>query len=141
MIKKTMRNAVAGTVAAGAMILPAATTVSPQIENMACNYPNSIVTTLKLNAPSVIRAHQRTRVVINVDAGGFGPNGKVRFRVVKAGHVKRTQWTKVSKGSPVVHHFGKGFKAGKRYKLRAKFFGNCRFRNSADQKVITVLHR
>ena len=41
MIKKTLRNAAVGTLAAGAMILPAATTVAPQLQLVACDYPDS----------------------------------------------------------------------------------------------------
>ena len=57
MIKKTLRNAAVGTIAAGAMILPAATTVAPSLQMVACNYPKSVSTGTDLDIlPPVVRS-------------------------------------------------------------------------------------
>ena len=145
MIKKTLRNALVGTAAAGAMILPAATTVAPTIQNVACKYPKSIVTSTDLIAPTVIQDHDTNTATVDVDGQG-GPNGTVRFKVVgpikddgTGGKKRKVAFKDVTNGEPVTFTFGGGFKAGKNYKLKAKFFGNCRYRNSSDALIVTVV--
>jgi len=135
MVKKLLRNVVASSAAAGMMILPAATSIAPQIQNVACKYPRSIVTQTKLIYPTVIEAHTTHIARVNVDGKG-GPNGTVRFKLGKHGD---PVFKNVVDGSPVRFKFGETLKGGRTYVVRAKFFGNCRYRNSSDQGKVTVL--
>jgi len=140
MIKKSLRNAVAATAIAGTMVLPAATTVAPQIADVACAYPNSVTTATNIAAPTVIKDHTSHTATVDVDPGAA--KGRVRFRIVgPLGHhsdVQKNVWAQYD-GSPVSFSYGGAFKAGKNYKLKAKFYGNCKFRNSSDALVVTVV--
>ena len=137
MIKKSLRNAAASTAALGVVILPGATTIAPQMELMACKYPRSIVTDTEVIYPTVINARTVHTARVNVD-GLKGPNGRVRFRVGK----QDPQFAQVRDGKPVKFKFGGNLRGGRTYTIRAKFFGNCKYRNSSDQVVISVLkHR
>ena len=62
------------------MLLPAATTVAPQIDLMACRCPSSIVTDTKVIYPTVILKGTKHTARANVD-GRRGPHGKVRFSI------------------------------------------------------------
>lgn len=134
MVKKPLRNALVGTTAGAALLLPAFTTVAPQIELSACAYPNSIVTQTNISAPAVIQDHTTNTATVDVDTGVAPPQGRVRFKV----QGKKKVWAQYD-GTPVQFSFGGAFKAGRNYKLKAKFFGNCRFRNSSDQMIVTVV--
>lgn len=135
MITKTLRNFVAAAAVGGTMLVPAVTTIAPQVENMACNYPNSIVTNTDIVAPTVVRDHTANNAVVNVDAGGMKPNGRLRFKV----QGRKPTWVQIRDGEPASFSFGGAFKAGRTYKLRAKFHGACRYRNSSDQMIVTVV--
>lgn len=145
MIKKTLRNVAVGTVTAGALILPAATTVAPQMQLMGCEYPDSVVTSTKLSAPDTITAGNSYDATVDVNGQG-GPNGEVTFKVVGPitqkgdGKVQKSVTKTVTNGAPVTFTFGAGLKDGKKYKLKAKFKGNCRYKNSSDQQTVKTLN-
>lgn len=136
MIKKTLSKAVAGTAAAGVLILPAATTIAPQFELVKCKYPNSVVTDTELIYPTVIKAHTQHSARVNVDGQG-GPDGYVVFQIPDAGIMKQKN---VNDGRPVKFKFGKKLDGGRTYTIKAKFFGKCKFRDSSDQGKVTVLN-
>lgn len=133
MIKKTLRNALAGTAAVGAMIAPGAMTVAPQIDNMACQYPNSVPTNTTIGSQRHFEHGKVGRATVAVVSDAGVPNGDVRLLVAKNHDVK---WS--SDRVPLPNDGTKGFdlpdnlKVGE-YVLRAKFFGNCKWMNSSDR--------
>jgi len=138
-MKRTLRNVIASSVAMGSLLLPAAAIVAPQAADAAakCKYPDSVTTDTKIIYPTVILKGTTHTARVNVDGKG-GPNGTVQFTIGRHGN---TQTANVVNGKPVRFKFGHGLKGGRTYVMRAKFFGNCKWRNSSDQGKVTVLKR
>ena len=108
MIKKTLRNAAVGTIAAGAMILPAATTVAPSLQMVACQYPKSVSTGTDLDIlPPVVAPRQDFRTRVDVFAGNATPNGTVTVTVTApSGDVVRQRSGDIGPNTRVVFVFG-----------------------------------
>jgi len=138
LIAKTLRNAVAGTAAVGAIVLPGAMTVAPQISNMACQYPDSVVTDTEIASQRHFDRGEVGRAVVTVVSDAGVPNGDVRLVISKNGDEK---WN--SGRVPLPNDGTKGFdlpdklKVGE-YVLRGKFFGKCQYQNSSDRFAFTV---
>lgn len=138
MYKKAIRNAVAGTAASGLLLVPTATTVSPQIANMVCQYPDSIGTTTKaVPFRPVMRKGQRNWVRVRVSSNGPTPRGVVDLTVQRLG----TTTKRLQNGRAVFRLPVKRMRAGKTYAIHAKFFGFCRFKDSQDRTFVIVQKR
>ncbi len=137
MIEKTLRKAAVGTVLAGAMVLPAATTVAPSVSLAACGgpYENSIATStdLKLSKPG-----GKVTATVKVSTGGETPNGRLRLKVTG----QEKQVADIGPKRKVKFKID-GLRAKKNgkartYEVKAKFFGACKFKDSSDQSAIVV---
>ena len=142
MIKKTLRNSVVGTAVAGALILPAATTVAPQLQLMACDYPNSVFTTTDVDAPAAVRPGEAVPVSVVVEAAEGEPNGKLIVTITGPSG-KRVREKDKGVGDGEREFLFAGFKLGKNqdaktYKVTARFIGTCKFQNSSDSVYFTV---
>ncbi len=133
MIAKTLKTAVATTAAVGALVAPGAMTVAPQIANMACQYPDSVVTNTTIASQRTFERGEVGRATVTVVSDAGVPNGDLRVLVVQDGD------TFYNSGRvPLPNDGTKGFdlpdklKPGK-YTIRAKFFGQCKFSDSSDR--------
>jgi hypothetical protein len=136
MIKKVLGKAIAGTMTAGLLMVPVAGTVAPQVANVACNYPDTVATSLKLSVDkSFQRQGERNYARIRVRSGAGTPQGLVTFRVrgVKV-DTDRLENGRATFKIPTV---------GKRgtFKVAAQFYGRCEFRNSSDIAYVTVVKK
>ena len=140
MIKKTLRNVAVGTIAAGAMILPAATTVAPSMQLMACEYEDSRDTNTKQTLSDyVISGGSVTSTVTVKSLDGGTPNGTVTVTVMGPGPDRVKSKRLSGSDTTVSFKFG-GF--GKRsegtYRFVAVFEGDCRYANSRDTDRLVV---
>jgi hypothetical protein len=134
MLKKILGKAVAGTAAAGLVLVPTAATVSPQVTNVACQYPDSVATTTDVVLASTVAPYgSRNSVTVNVDAGDATARGTVRIRVAGVG-----SWTKRVTDGSVTQRLPRTLDANETYRVSAQFKGACRFRNSGDVAFYTV---
>lgn len=143
MIKKSLRKAAVGTIAAGALALPAAGAIAPQMQLVACQYPDSIAssTDVIIDTP-LVRPGAGVRVDVEVFASGRNPNGRVVLSVTgPSGKRVRTKEKAVRDGniSFVVGNFRLGKKRDqKTFKVTALYNGSCRFKNSSGTGYFVV---
>ena len=141
MITKTLRNAVAGTAAAAALIAPGAMTVAPQIANMACQYPNSVVTQTTATGDRVVEQGDPVKISVNVTSEAGTPNGEVRTKIVGPDRKDKGDKPDVYYNSgfvPLPNDGQKGFISRDNmppgiYTSKSKFNGNCKFASSSDR--------
>ena len=142
-IKKTLRNAAVGTLAAGAMILPAATTVAPQMQLLSsdCAYPDSQDTnTEQTLSRYVLRkgAITSTVTVSNLD-GGSSPNGTITVRMTGPGpNITKSKVISGQETSETFRFGGFGKRKQGAYTFTATFSGTCRYSNSSDEDTAIV---
>ena len=143
MIKKSLGKALVGTVAAGALALPAATVVAPSMQLMACEYPNSINTTTDVIIEDpLVRPGEAVHVDVIVDAGGKDPRGRVILTVTGPKGTQVREKKKDVDDGTISFALG-SFKLGKKqdektFRVTARFRGNCRFQNSSGVAYFTV---
>ena len=144
MIKKTLTKSLVGTVAAGAMILPGAMTVAPQLELVKCmlkykgTRPTS--TDAQIQDP-LVRPNEAVQVDVKVFAGDGDPTGDLIVTVTGPnGKRVRTKEKPVGDGNKQFQ-FG-GFRLGKKkektYKVTARYIGNCKDKNSSGSAYFVV---
>lgn len=144
MIQKTLRNSLVGTLAAGAMLLPAATTVAPQLELVKCQlkYKNTRTTSTDAQIKDpLVRPRQAVNVNVKVFAEGENPNGDLIVNVFAPnGDRVRTQSKPVGDGNKQFRF--KGFRLGKKkektYTVTARYVGNCKDKNSRGSAYFVV---
>jgi hypothetical protein len=135
MLKKVVGRAVAGTAAAGLVMVPAVTTVAPQLSNVSCQYNDTVTTSTDLTLRYVVAPYgARNVATATVSAGADDPAGKVRITVAGVGSWTRT----LGDGNRVSQALPRALDAGKTYTVRARFLGKCRFRDSSDGAAYTV---
>lgn len=136
MIKKVFGKAIAGTATAGLMLVPVAGTVAPQVANVACTYPDTVATSVKLSVDkSFQRQGEKNYARVKVRSGAGTPQGVVTFRVrgVKV-DTDRLWHGRATFRIPTA-------KSGSTFKVSAHFYGNCEFRNSTDIAYVTVVKK
>jgi hypothetical protein len=134
MLKKILGKAVAGTAAAGLVLVPSAVTVAPQFVNVACQYPDPAATSTSVVLDAVAAPFgTRNRVTVNVSSAGATPRGKVIIRVESLG-----RFVKTVRGGSATLALPRTLDARNTYTISAKFDGTCRFRNSRDTAQYTV---
>lgn len=143
MIKKTLRNAAVGTIAAGAMILPAATTVAPQMQLMACNYPDSRDTAVDqtLSKYALSKGKVRSFVTVNNLDGAEAPNGEITVTMYNTnGDAVKSKSKDIKKANNARKFTFGGFGKKKQgtYRFVASFNGGCKYSNSFDEDYATV---
>lgn len=141
MIKKTLAKAAVGTLAAGAMVLPATATVAPSIQLMACDYPDRRDTNTEqvLSRYAVDKGRVTSFVSVSSLDGGGSPNGWITVTV--SGPGKDRSKTKKLNGSETSEEFrfgGWGKKRQGTYAFVASFDGFCQYGPSADTDHVVV---
>ena len=135
MIKKALAKAVAGTAAAGLVLVPSAVLAGPQFTNVACDYPDSVATTtdLRLKAVAAPYGTQNTAYV-EVNSGTGTPQGKVRLRVIR----KASYLLTLNENGEVTKDLPRSLEAGNTYRVKAAYKGKCDWKNSNDVVNYTV---
>jgi hypothetical protein len=137
MIKKVLTKAVAGTAAAGLLMLPAVGTVAPQIANVACQYPDSVSTSMNIDvAKSVVRQGEKNSATIVVRSGAGVPKGNVTFEIQGVNKVRNKNLVNGRATFDIPQ-----LKAGRTYGIDSQFRGSCQYRNSSDTAYVTVVKK
>lgn len=144
-IQKTLRNAAVGTVAAGAMILPTATTIAPQLQLVAgCSYPDSRFTDTEQELSRYVIRKGAVTSTVTVDslAGNDAPNGTITVSVYRpnGGLYKSKSKTITGSEDTAKFRFG-GFRRAKQartWEFVATFNGFCRYTDSSDNDFLFV---
>ena len=143
MIKKTLRNAAVGTLAAGALILPATATIAPQMQLMACQYPDSQATNTEqtLSRYAVRKGEVISTVTVDNLDGKSTPNGEVTVSVYRPNGDLLISKTKTLSGNDDTVSFtfgGWGERKNGTYRFVAVFEGKCKYSDSRDRDFLVV---
>jgi hypothetical protein len=138
MIKKVLGKTIAGTLTAGLLMVPVAGTVAPQVANVACNYPDTVATSMNIRVDKAFQRQGETNFArMTVRSGAGTPTGSVSFRVQS---VKRVQYAKLKNGK-ATFRIPSSLKAGRTYGINSVYFGQCKFRKTDDTAYVTVVKR
>lgn len=134
MLKKALGKAVAGTAAAGLVLVPSAASLAPQFATVACDYPDSVATSTDITLDKTAAPYGSTNTAtVQVSSGAGTPEGKVKIRV------KGVQtWTHTLSNGRASQSLPRTLDAGETYTVRGIYNGQCDWRGSSDSAFYTV---